>query len=54
VCGDVAILTSYANNCRARPENTVGIPMVKPANKAEPPRYSAYKAAEDTVTKNAN
>jgi hypothetical protein len=35
---------------RARPEKTVGIPMVKPENSAEPPRYSAYNAAEETVT----
>jgi hypothetical protein len=39
---------------KAMPEKTVGIPMVKPEKSADPPRDSAYKAAEETVTKKAN
>jgi hypothetical protein len=44
----------FVKGIRARPENTVGIPIVRPENNAEPPRYSAYTAAEDTVTKKEN
>lgn len=44
----------FVKGISMRPEKTVGIPMVKPENNAEPPRYSAYALADETVTKNEN
>jgi hypothetical protein len=47
--------SSYlAKGIRTRPEKTVGMPMVNPENIAEPPRYSAYADADETVIKNEN
>lgn len=36
----------------ARPENAVGIPMTRPENVAEPPKWSAYADDDETMMKN--
>ena len=36
------------------PENTVGIPIIRPEKTADPPRCSAYALAEETIIKNEN
>lgn len=36
---------------RAKPENTVGIPMTRPENVDVPPKCSAYRFEEDTIMK---
>ena len=47
-------LSSLVMKIKVIPENTVGIPMIRPEKTADPPRCSAYALAEETIIKNEN
>ena len=47
-------LSSLVMKIKVIPENTVGIPIIRPEKTADPPRCSAYALAEETIIKNEN
>ena len=44
-------MSNLIRGIRARPENTVGIPITRPEKVDEPPRCSAYRLDDETTMK---